>query len=291
VVAPAGPLEATRLEAGVKVLEGWGLRVTMGDAVRRRRAYLAGEDEERRADLQRMIDDPEVRAVFSARGGYGSQRLLPGLDLRPLVERPKPIVGYSDVTALLNVVVAAGTVAVHGPMVATDVARGLSRRSETQLWSILSDPTYVWQAEVPLAVRPGTASGRLVGGNLTVLAATLGTPWAPDTDGAVLFLEEVREAPYRIDRLLTQLAQAGKLARVAGVVFGSFAGCEPAGGADVLDVVRACCSDLPCPVGVGLPAGHDTGGIGCENLALPLGVSVVLDTERACLAALEPAVC
>jgi muramoyltetrapeptide carboxypeptidase len=291
VIAPAGPLETGRLEAGVQVLEGWGLRVTMGDAVRRRRAYLAGDDEERRADLQRMIDDPDVRAIFCARGGYGSQRLLPGLDLRGLAERPKPIVGYSDVTALLNAVVDAGAVAVHGPMVASDIARGLSRRSEAQLWSVLSDASYVWQAEVPLVIRPGTASGRLMGGNLTVLAATLGTPWAPDTDGAVLFLEDVREPPYRIDRLLTQMAQAGKLAHLAGMVFGTFAGCEPAGGADVLDVVRACCGDLPCPVGVGLPAGHDTGGIGCENLALPLGVSVVLDTERACLAALEPAVC
>jgi muramoyltetrapeptide carboxypeptidase len=263
----------------------------MGAAVRRRHAYLAGDDQARRADLQRMLDDPDVRAIFCARGGYGSQRLLPGLDLTALVEHPKPIVGYSDVTALLTAAVGAGAVAVHGPMVAADIARGLSRRSADQLRSVLTDASHLWEAEVPLTVRPGAATGRLMGGNLSVLVATLGTPWAPDTDGAILFLEDVREPPYRVDRLLTQLAQAGKLDRVAGVVFGTFAGCEPAGGADVLDVVRACCGDLPCPVGVGLPAGHDTGGIGCENLALPFGISVVLDTERACLTALEPAVC
>jgi muramoyltetrapeptide carboxypeptidase len=291
VVAPSGPVDESRLEAGIEVLRGWGMRVSLGDAVRERRAYLAGGDEARRFDLQRMIDDPDIRAIFCARGGYGSQRLVPLLDLSALVERPKVIVGYSDVTALLTAAVGAGIVAVHGPMVADDIARGLSHRSEEQLHAVLMDASHLWEVEIPSVIRPGRAAGRLLGGCLSVLVATLGTPWAPETDGAILFLEDVHEAPYRLDRLLTQLKQSGKLDRVAGVVFGEFSGCAPAHGTDALEVVRACCADLPCPVGFGLPAGHGTGGIGCENLALPLGVRVALDTERGRLSALEPAVC
>ena len=291
VIAPSGPVEEGRLRAGIAVLERWGLRVVLGESVFDRHTYLAGGDGARRDDVQRMIGDPTVRAIFCARGGYGSQRLLPSLDLSPLRERPKPIIGYSDVTALLNAALGAGVVAVHGPMVADDIARGLSQRSEKQLQTVLMDAEHLWEAEVPETIRPGRATGRLAGGCLSVLVATLGTPWAPDTDGAILFLEDVHEAPYRLDRLLTQLHQAGKLDRVAGVVFGTFAGCPPSDVAAALDVMRACCGGLDCPVGFGLPAGHDVGGAGCENLALPFGVQVALDTERGRLSALEPAVC
>jgi muramoyltetrapeptide carboxypeptidase len=291
VVAPSGPLDESRLRAGVAVLEGWGLRVELGNAVFDRHAYLAGGDAARRDDLQRMIDRPEVRAIFCARGGYGSQRLLPLLDLSVLQRNPKAIVGYSDVTALLTAALRAGVVAIHGPMVANDIARGLSVRSETHLRTVLMDADHLWEVDVPETIRPGRATGRLAGGCLSVLAATLGTPWAPDTDGTILFLEDVHEPPYRLDRLLTQLSQAGKLDHVAGVVFGTFAGCPPTDVAEALDVMRSCCGELRCPVGFGLPAGHDRANVGGENLALPLGVEVALDTERGCLTALEPAVC
>jgi muramoyltetrapeptide carboxypeptidase len=146
VIAPAGVLEESRLQAGVKVLEGWGLRVELGDAVLAREAYLAGEDGARLADLERMLDDARVRAIFCARGGYGSQRLLPRLDAGKLARAGKPIIGYSDATALLNMAVGAGAVAVHGPMVADDIARGLSRRSADQLWSLLTEPGWRWDA-------------------------------------------------------------------------------------------------------------------------------------------------
>lgn len=292
VIAPAGAIDEDRLQAGVRVLEGWGVRVVLGRGVRQRSAYLAGDDAVRSEDVQRMIDDPVVRAVFCARGGYGSQRLLPTLDWTTMQRHPKPLVGYSDVTALLNAVVTAGVVAVHGPMVAKELAAGLAARSEAQLRGVLTDPTYLWRADVPQTVRPGRAAGRLLGGCLSVLAATLGTPFAPETGGAILFLEDVGERPYQLDRLLTQLRQAGKLAPLAGLVFGTFAGCPSIEGTGPLDVVRACCADLPCPVGFGLLAGHDTGpgDGGMENLALPFGVQVELDTERGHLRALEPAV-
>jgi muramoyltetrapeptide carboxypeptidase len=290
VIAPGGALDQGRLQAGIEVLEGWGLGVEVGSAVLQRQAYLAGGDEARLADLERMLDDPRVRAIFCARGGYGSQRIVPRLDTGRLARHPKPIVGYSDATALLNAAVAAGVVAVHGPMVADDIARGLTRRSVDHLWALLSDPTWLWEVEAPETVRPGRAAGRLMGGCLSVLVATLGTPYAPDTEGAIVFLEDVAERPYRLDRLLTQLRQSGKLAHAAGVVFGAMAACPPIDGLGPLDVVRACCGDLGCPVAFGLPAGHHPSGAGCENLALPFGVEVELDTARGALRALEPAV-
>jgi muramoyltetrapeptide carboxypeptidase len=290
VIAPSGVLSEERLHAGIGILEGWGLRVELGSAVLARHAYLAGDDETRLADLQRMIADDRVRAIFCARGGYGSQRLVPSLDLRGLVTAPKPIVGYSDATALLNAVVAAGVVGVHGPMVADDVARGLAPRSGERLWKVLADPSWLWEAEVPVAVRPGRAHGRLLGGCLSVLIATLGTPYAPDTRGAVLFLEDVAERPYRLDRLLTQLRQAGKLDEVAGLLFGAMDACPRVDGIGPLEVVQACCAGLACPVGFGLAAGHTLAPTLCENLALPLGVEVELDMDRGRLVALEAAV-
>ncbi len=239
-----------------------------------------------------MLDDTEVRAIFCARGGYGCQRLLPALDWSVVQRDPKPIVGYSDVTALLNVAVQAGMVAVHGPMVGKELADGLAVRSAVHLQALLADPEYAWRAEVPEIVCPGRARGRLVGGCLSVVAATLGTAYAPDTTGAVLFLEDVGERPYRLDRLLTQLRQAGKLDRAAGLVFGTLAGCPPVDGMGPLDVVRACCAELPCPVAFGLLAGHEAGAGegGAENLALPLGVRVELDADGGWLTALESAV-
>jgi muramoyltetrapeptide carboxypeptidase len=290
VVAPSGAVDGERLAAGVRVLEGLGWQVVIGAAVLSRRAYLAGTDEERRADLQRMIDDPSVRAIFCARGGYGSQRVVPSLDLAPLVRAPKPIVGFSDATALLSAVVTAGVACFHGPMVAVDVARGLAPPSLEHLTRTLSDPGYLWDMAVPVPIRPGTATGRLVGGNLSVLVTTLGTPWALDTEGAILFLEDVHEWPYRLDRLLTQLRQAGRLDRVAGVVFGTMATCRGDAGLGPLEVVQDFFADAPYPVGFGVVSGHADAPSDIENLALPLGVTVSLDVDRGRLTALEGAV-
>ncbi len=290
VIAPSGAVDPARLDRGVRTLESWGLRVEVGSAVLDRQAYLAGADDVRLADLARMVDDARIRAIFCARGGYGSQRILPRLDLGALQRQPKAIIGYSDATVLLNAAVGAGVVAVHGPMVADDVARGLSTRSAGHLRSLLADPEWRWEAEAPETVRPGRARGRLLGGCLAVLVSMLGTPWAPDTDGAILFLEDVAERPYRLDRLLTHLRQSGKLDRLAGLVFGTMAACPPVDGVGPLDVVRACCADLGCPIAFGLPAGHVPGEPECENLALPFGIEVELDAERGRVVALEAAV-
>ena len=290
IVAPAGPIEPDRLQAGIAVLEEFGLRPRVGAAVLERRGHLAGADDARLADLRAMLGDSEVRAVFCARGGYGSQRIVPELDLAALRADPKPIVGYSDVTALLAAVVGSGVGAFHGPMVATDLARGLTARSRSWFWSVLSDPEVRLEAPVPTPVRPGRARGRLVGGCLSVLVTTLGTPWATDTTDAVLFLEDVNEWPYRLDRMLLQLRQARVLERVAGVVFGTMMTCKSANGIAALDVVRDAFADAPFPVGFGVPSGHDLAAVAVENLALPLGTTVELDVEAGRLVALEPAV-
>ena len=290
MVAPSGVVAEERLGAGVRVLESLGLRVVAGEFVLARQAYLAGSDAERGADLQRMLDDPTIRAVFCARGGYGAQRIIPTLDLAAVRRQPKPVVGYSDATVLITALVRAGVVGIHGPMVAVDLARGLSPRSLAHLERVLSDPSYLWEVEVPLSIRPGRATGRLLGGTLSVLATMLGTPYAPDLDGAVLFLEDVHEWPYRLDRLLTQLRQSGKLDRIAGAVFGTMAACRTLDGVSAVEVIRDAFAGAPYPVGFGLPAGHDPADSGVENLALPLGVEVALDVDRGRLAALEPAV-
>jgi muramoyltetrapeptide carboxypeptidase len=287
VVAPAGPIDPARLAAGVAVLESWGLRPRVGDSVLARRAYLAGDDEARAADLAAMLADPEVRAVLCARGGYGSQRIVPALDLGALRADPKPVVGYSDNTALLAAVVGAGVAAVHGPMVAADLARGLAAASADAFHATLFDPSFRLHAAVPTPVRGGRARGRLVGGCLSVLATTLGTRWAFESDDCILFLEDVHEWPYRLDRLLVQLRQAGRFERVAGVVLGTFAACREADGVTPLDVVRAAFADAPFPVGFGLAAGHSTAESDVENLALPLGMTVELDVDAGRLVASE----
>ncbi len=290
VVAPSGVVEEARLVAGSGVLEAMGFRVVAGEAVLARRAYLAGADEERGADLQRMLDDPAISGVFCARGGFGAQRLVPGLDLSALSRSPKALVGYSDATALLAAVGRAGVVGIHGPMVASDMARGLSARSLDHLWRLLTDPTYRWQLEAPVCIRPGRVRGRLVGGCLSVLVTTLGTPWAPDFDGAVVFLEDVHEWPYRLDRLLTHVRQAGCLDRAAGVVFGTMEACRSLDGVSALDVVQDMFADAPYPVALGIPAGHTNAAADVENMALPLGVAVELDADAGSLVACDAAV-
>jgi muramoyltetrapeptide carboxypeptidase len=237
-----------------------------------------------------MLEAPDVRAIFCARGGYGCQRIVPALALDAVAGRSKIVVGYSDTTALLMALVGHGLSGFHGPMVADDLARGLSDASRTRLHDVLFDPGHRWESPVPTAVQPGRARGRLLGGCLSVLATTLGTPWQMDTRGAILFLEDVNERAYRLDRLLLHLRQAGVLDGVAGVVFGTLEGCSPYDGVDALTVVQEHFAAAPYPVGVGLPAGHSSAPAQVENHILPLGIAVELDTDRGRLVSLEAAV-
>ena len=275
VVAPGGVTDAAAVTAGVQVLQDLGYRVLVGSSVFRRDGYLAGNDAERAADLMEMFARPEVRAIVAARGGYGSGRLLPRIDIGVIREHPKAFVGFSDVTFLLTYFVQrAELVTFHGPMVA-----GLSEHpaAAAQLLVLLSGDRSVWNLAAQEVVQPGMAEGLLSGGCLSVLAATLGTPYEIETADRLLFLEDVNEKPYRIDRMLTQLRQAGKLDGLAGVIFGEMAGgsADPREAVTVRDVIREAFAEAPYPVAFGLPTGHGRGAA-----TLPLGIRARLAGER-----------
>lgn len=275
VVAPGGAVKADALERGVASLEALGFRVRLGEHVRARRRYLAGTADMRHADLAAMLADPDVGAIVCARGGYGTSQLLPLLDPALLMARPKLVVGYSDVSPLLGwIVERCGVVALHGPMVATDLAKGLSERSGARLVDLLASPDAPWREPVADVVAGGVATGRLVGGCLSSLAALLGTPYAVETAGAVLFLEDVAERPYRVDRMLMHLKLAGKLDAVAAIVLGSFAECDGRDDDVVAGVFRDFFADAPYPVVAGFPAGHLS-----ENLSLTFGIPVRVDAD------------
>jgi muramoyltetrapeptide carboxypeptidase len=276
VVAPAGPVKPDALERGTTLLRAWGFEVRLGEHVLARRRYCAGTAEQRADDLHAMMGAPDVAAVICARGGYGTARVLPLLDAEVFRRNPKLVCGYSDVSPLLGYLVErCGLVALHGPMVASDLAKGVSDRTAARLCALLAAPASHWSQSVSEALAGGIAVGPLVGGCLSSLVALLGTPYAIETAGAVLLLEDVAERPYRLDRMLTQLQLAGKLDAVAGVILGSFAHCDGADGDVAADVFREFFAGVPYPVVAGFPAGHLS-----ENLPLTLGLAVQIDAER-----------
>ena len=288
VVAPAAAVEPAHLERGVAALTAMGYRVKVSGRALDRAGILAGTDTARAAELMAFFADPEVKAIFAARGGYGCGRLLPLLDFATIARTPKVFVGYSDETYLLNALVErVGLVAFHGPMVAMDLALGLNLAARTHLARLLAGETLPNGLQARTTLRPGTAEGLLIGGCLTVVVAMIGTPWEPLLDGRILFLEDTGEKAYRIDRMLTQLRQSGALGRVAGIVFGAI---QPADGStrerELIDHFLAeQVADLACPVLAGIEAGH-----GSEHFTLPMGLRVRLDGARRRLVFTESAV-
>jgi muramoyltetrapeptide carboxypeptidase len=279
VVAPSGPFDPAVLERGLTVLSGrLGLVPRMRSDLSARKGYLAGDDARRAEEWREAVSDPEARAIFCARGGYGAMRILPTIDPAPLLARPKAVVGFSDVTAIHAALNRAGLATVHGPVL-TQLGRAPDdavRHLEALLFEEPPHPG-AWDVPAPGAglvaartVRPGRASGPLLGGTLTILAHLTGTPYAPRLDGAILLLEDVGERPYRIDRCLTQLRLAGALSGIAGLALGRFAGCDD-GGLLAADVLREAALALGVPAVEGLPVGHED-----ANFAVPLGVRATL---------------
>jgi muramoyltetrapeptide carboxypeptidase len=284
VVAPAGPVPREGFASGAAIL---GRRYTLrfDDALFSRDGFLAGSDERRLAELAAALADPDARAVVLARGGYGLMRLLPFLDPEVLRARPIPLVGFSDGTALLGYAARAGVAAVHGPVV-TQLA-SLPAQDHEALFRLLEEPAPgVVLAELT-ELAPGRARGPLLGGNLEVFSRLVGTPFLPDLDGAILFLEDLGERPYRVDRLVTHLDLAGVFGAVAGVVVGDFSSCvepEPtrASSPTAAEVLVERLGRLAIPVATSGLFGHGT-----RNVALPYGCLCELDTRRGTLAALE----
>jgi muramoyltetrapeptide carboxypeptidase len=274
-----------------RTIQYFGLRLKMGGNVGKRSGYLGGSVEERLEDLHQMFRDPDVRGIFAVRGGYGSEQLLGGIDYDLIRRNPKVFLGYSDITALhLAIGKKTGLVTFHGPVVLsqfTDYTQQCFRKAlfTNQPLGALTNPPESNQlrpAHLLRAVRPGRGSGPLIGGNLTLISTTMGTPYEIDTRGSVLFLEDVGEEPYRIDRMLTQLQLAGKFEEVAAVVFGECRECTPREYqpsfystftlGEILDRILG---KLKVPVLSGLTVGHTP-----DQLTLPLGVRATLDAGK-----------
>jgi len=262
------------------------------DAVFARDDYLAGAAELRARDLMQAWSDPGVKGIIAARGGYGSVQLLPLLDAGVVRRQPKVFVGYSDNTSLLIwLMQACGLVSFHGPMIEGRFARAAEGYDRDSFLGIVSQPVPFGEVRDPRleTMRPGEARGMLAGGTLTQLVASLGTPYAFDPPaGSILFIDDVAERPYRLDRMLTQLRLAGLLARAAALVFNSLPRCdEPGGGTAARDAVGRVLTDFHGPVLYGLQAGHTDG----PALTLPFGIEVsVLAGDRPSLIIEEAAV-
>jgi len=294
VVAPASNLKADYLARGVAELERLGFRVKYEPGILDRTRYTAGDDDRRAAELMRAFADPEVKAVWAARGGYGSMRLFNLLDEGLLGLRPKIFIGYSDATALhLYFYRRFGWVTFHGPMAAKDLAGGEEHYDRDILIRAITSASPLGeirssQTEMLHLGSGARASGHLVGGCLSLIAAMMGTPDELDTRGSILFLEDTATRPYAIDRMLQQLKLAGKFAEVRGIVFGEMTDCiqHADQGYQIQEVLAECTADLGVPVMFGLPSGHSPRG----NLTLPLGVTATLDANRGVLSIDEAAV-
>lgn len=286
VAAPASPVRREFVDRGVAELERLGLRTRLAPHLFARGRYTAGTPGERAADLASLWDDPDVSAIFCARGGYGSMDVLSHLPLSSLSRSPKILLGASDVTALLAYLGAADIVSFHGPMVAQDIARG--GYDANQLMALLRGEIAEGRLDAPgfEPLHSGAGEGVLLGGCLSMVVSLVGTPYLPAFDDAVLFLEDTLVKPYQIDRMLSQLLLSGRLDAVRGIVFGQMTRCEqhPEQGYTLQEMLRDWTAHLRVPVWFGLPSGHTT----TAALTLPLGVRARLDDSG--LTLLESAV-
>jgi muramoyltetrapeptide carboxypeptidase len=279
VVAPAGPVDPQHLAAGLKVVRGMGFQPVLGRFVNDRQHFLAGEDEDRADDLMVMFQNPEIKGIFCARGGYGVNRILPLLDSRIIRKNPKVVVGSSDITLLLIYLIQeCGLVAFHGPMVSGSFGCKPMKISKTQFRKMVTGVKEGGLLTAPQAhvLQKGTARGRLVGGCLTLLCRSLKTPYEIQTQGGILLIEDVNEPAYRIDGMLWQLKTAGKFRGVKGIVFGEMVDCRFDEGQKgrLDDLIRDMLPKRSIPVLTHCPVGH-----GHEMWTLPLGVEATLDTQ------------
>lgn len=284
LVAPAGATRQQQADTAARVVAGWGLRVRLGRHALGRHTYLAGTDEERLADLNDALRDPEVRGVICLRGGYGSQRIVDDVDYAAVRADPKLVMGFSDITALhVALWCEAGLATVHGPTGANLNPSADSMTTRTaQRAAMTADPVIVVPdpAQSTAGVRvAGRADGIILGGNVTMLAATAGTRHKPDMAGKILLIEAVSEETYRLDRSLVQLKRSGWFDGLAGVALGQFTDCdEEIPGPTVPEILLDHFGALGIPVLGGLPIGH-----GDQQTAIALGVPAILDAEASTL--------
>jgi muramoyltetrapeptide carboxypeptidase len=272
VTAPASPFAPDVLERGVRVLREMGFEVRYSEDLFDSCGYLAGSDEHRAAAFNRLVADPQIDAIMCARGGYGSLRILPLLEYARVAEHPKAVIGFSDVTALLWALYSrCGLIGFHGPLVTTLADAAPADR--LALWNaVASEGPLRLRFETAAVIRPGRACAPVAGGNLTTLCHLLGTPYAPAFRDHIVFLEDRGEAPYRLDRMLTQMKMAGCFDGMQGLVLGSFEDCGAR--EDAWRVVAEVFGDAEWPILAGVDAGHSR-----PNVTIPLGVEAILDAE------------
>jgi muramoyltetrapeptide carboxypeptidase len=283
IVAPASAFDRRLFDAGIRVLESMGFKLLIPVEIFAKSGYLAGSDRQRADLIGRLFADPDVDGLICARGGYGTMRILPLLDADLIAAHPKIFVGFSDITALLSfLVVRCRMTAFHGPTVTT--LGSAEKATRDQFLSVLTDPAALTlHAAAPHALQAGRASGRFFCGNLTLFAHLTGTPFQPDFDGCVLLVEDRGEAPYRIDRMLTQMRLAGCFDHLAGLALGSFTDCGSTDEVHRIFIDRL--GDLKLPILAGFAVGHGQG-----NRTLPVGAAVLLDADAGTLSFGESAV-
>jgi muramoyltetrapeptide carboxypeptidase len=296
LVSPAStPTPEEKVQGSVRYLEKLGYRVKVGNHVSKVFGYLAGTDEERAADLNTMIRDPEVKAIFALRGGYGTPRILPEIDYCALKRAPKIISGFSDITALqLALYRKCRLVTFSGPMPAVEFWKDPDPYTEENFWRLLTSKSAVGELENPpgkgvMVHREGKASGVLLGGNFALVLSTLGTPFMASLRGAVLVLEEVGEYPYRVDRLFAQLRNAGVLRNIAAMLLGQFTDCEPKDPKQphlpVAQILNEYARMVEGPVLGNLVYGHIP-----KKMTMPFGLKATVDTKKRCIEVRESAV-
>jgi muramoyltetrapeptide carboxypeptidase len=296
VISPASPPSAQeKIDKGVSYLEHLGYRIRIGRHVMAQHGYLAGTDELRAEDLNEMFRDPKVKAVFALRGGYGTPRLLHMVDYNAVRRNPKILVGYSDLTALqLALYRKTGLITFSGPMVGVEMWDAIDPFTEEHFWRVITSSRTIGSLknpeEEPVSLyNGGKASGRLIGGNFSLLMSLLATPYLPDLRDAVLFLEDVDEAPHRVDRMFAQLYHARITKNIAGLVLGKFTDCVPSDPSKphltIDQVLEDALRRISSPILTNFQYGHIA-----KKLTVPLGVKAVLDTRAGSLKIPEGAV-
>ena len=281
IVAPSSPVNQSEISQGLELLESFPLKIRLAPHLFDHLNYLAGSDHDRVSDLHQMFSDPDIKAIFCARGGYGSARILNKIDFDLIRKNPKIIVGFSDLTALVIAIYKqSGLATIHGPTL-LDLPKNKNWPHLSRL--ITTSHRLQVSFKQGKVIHKGKASGILLGGNLSVICSLLDTPFLPSFEGVILFLEEKGESPYRLDRMLTQLLLSNRLDRLSALIIGQMEDC---GEKEIINsLLNERLGGLNIPVVTGLPVGH-----GVENMSLPLGLRALLDTERMLLKVEESAV-
>lgn len=295
LVAPAGIVRQTQVDRAIERLGAMGLNAVVGEHVLERWGYFAGTNEQRAADVNAAFADPDVHGILAMRGGWGCARMLPFVDWQTVRANPKAFIGYSDLTSyFLAQYARTGLIGFHGPTGVSNfspftMASLRAAAFRTRPGPLSGGAVIIDETDEIETVTPGRARGRLVGGNLSVLAALVGTPWLPSLEGHILFLEDIGESVYRVDRMITQLAQAGLLDGLAGFAMGSCRRCDPdidnLGTFTTREVVRQHTESLGIPSVMGLPIGHIT-----DKLTVPIGALAELDANTGEITLVEAAV-